>query len=125
MTIQECQKKAHENALNKGFWEGSQNISEKLMLIVSELGEACEALRDGNKTAFPAEFLELTEKDFDSKEPADLFKVVIKNHMADELADVIIRTCDLAEFMGYDLETHVRLKMRYNETRPRLHGKAF
>jgi len=125
MTIQECQKKAHENAVAKGFWDDSQNISEKLMLIVSELGEACEALRKNDTQTGVSQrdkekMLELAEQG-----EFTLFKEMTKDSFPDELADVIIRTLDLAEFMGIDLETHVRLKMRYNEGRPRLHGKAF
>lgn len=32
---------------------------------------------------------------------------------------------NIAEHFGIDLERHVRLKMRYNTTRPRLHGKKY
>lgn len=32
---------------------------------------------------------------------------------------------NMAERLGIDLERHVRLKMRYNATRPRLHGKKY
>ena len=31
----------------------------------------------------------------------------------------------IAERLGIDLERHVRLKVRYNATRPRLHGKKY
>lgn len=31
----------------------------------------------------------------------------------------------MAEHFGIDLDRHVRLKMRYNATRPRLHGKKY
>jgi NTP pyrophosphatase (non-canonical NTP hydrolase) len=36
---------AHEMAKSKGFWDEERNISELLMLTVSELSEAMEALR--------------------------------------------------------------------------------
>ena len=32
---------------------------------------------------------------------------------------------NIAERLGIDIERHVRLKMRYNATRPRLHGKKY
>ena len=65
MTLKELCKQAHQIAVEKGFWHCEQcegfepdevcglcegtgqvkrNVSELLMLIVSELGEACEAL---------------------------------------------------------------------------------
>lgn len=31
----------------------------------------------------------------------------------------------LADYMGVDLVRHIQLKMRYNESRPRLHGKSY
>jgi len=54
MELKELQKKCHDLAIEKGFWIPTgttgevryRNISELLMLIVSELGEACEALRN-------------------------------------------------------------------------------
>ena len=36
---------AHEMAKSKGFWEGERNKPEMLMLIVSEVAEALEAVR--------------------------------------------------------------------------------
>nr|DAX65405.1 MAG TPA: NTP-PPase-like protein [Caudoviricetes sp.] len=37
----------------------------------------------------------------------------------------IISLEEMAEKMGFDLLRHIELKMRYNETRPRLHGKKY
>jgi len=48
--MRSLQRICHDIAKEKGFWDGQEkdyNVSEKLMLIVSELGEACEALRNG------------------------------------------------------------------------------
>jgi NTP pyrophosphatase (non-canonical NTP hydrolase) len=38
-------EKSHGTAKEKGFWDTERNVSEMLMLIVSELAEAQEALR--------------------------------------------------------------------------------
>jgi hypothetical protein len=38
-------KKAHGVAKEKGFWDEERNVPEMLMLIVSALAEALEALR--------------------------------------------------------------------------------
>jgi NTP pyrophosphatase (non-canonical NTP hydrolase) len=48
MTIKELCKKAHKTACEKGFWEEDRNKAELLMLIVSEISEALEALRESN-----------------------------------------------------------------------------
>jgi len=50
-----------------------------------------------------------------------------RNHqvMAEELADIIIRVCDLAGARGINLEEAVLLKMEHNKTRQHLHGKRY
>lgn len=119
MEIKELVTKAHENASNKGFWEEEQNIlqkmiksddfnfkevckvtdaftSQKLMLMVSELSEALEALR---------------------KEDVSNFR--------EELADVVIRMGDLCGGYDIDLESEIINKMDKNKDRPKLHGKLF
>jgi NTP pyrophosphatase (non-canonical NTP hydrolase) len=57
--------------------------------------------------------------------PEMAFKSSVKDTFPDELADIIIRVGDLAEYLGYDLERHVELKMEYNSHRPKRHGKNF
>lgn len=39
-----------------------------------------------------------------------------------ELADILIRTLDLAAALNIDIDQAVYLKMKYNETRPHRHG---
>lgn len=115
MEIKELIKKAHENASKKGFWEdweSIQNISyenreiaqqfinnaigNRLMLIVSEVGEAQEGLR---------------HKDMDN------FK--------EELADIVIRVADLSGALEIDLENEIIKKMEKNSKRAYKHGKEF
>jgi len=118
MTINELCQKAHENARAKGFWETEDmtdvlysagridvhlassldcvNISSKLMLIVSELAEALEALRNGDDDNF-----------------------------AEELADVAIRLGDLCGGLCINLEREIIKKMEKNRKRGYKHGKAF
>lgn len=122
MTIHNLVKIAHSAAQEKGFWDGGgHNISEKLMLIVSELGEAQEALRK-DRHAYPCDvlFLEGAEDSFVCD-----FQGLVKDTFEDELADAVIRIADLAGYLGIDLEKHVELKLRYNKTRPYKHGKKF
>lgn len=116
MTITELCKKAHENAVNKGFYDdGEKNIGELLMLVVSELGEALEADRKNNYCT----------DDVIVSHSNNYFEVNIKDSFQDELADAVIRIADMAAYMAIDLEAHIIAKMRYNETRPAKHGKKY
>jgi len=42
--------------------------------------------------------------------------------LEEELADVILRTFDVAEKLGVDIQRAVEVKSRFNETRPFRHG---
>lgn len=97
----------HRRSLDKGFYdrqwlvvengepvENPSIASEKLLLVVSEVAEIQDAMRDGN---FEAE--------------------------AEETADVLIRILDYAAWRGIDLDAEVAAKMAKNAERPRLHGR--
>lgn len=118
MEIRELCREAHANAKEKGFWKRENAVldtlddydlakgtelwdvadlafkMQKLMLIASELGEAVEALRNGDQDKFE-----------------------------EELADVFIRLGDFCGGYNIDIETAIRKKMEYNRTRPHMHGK--
>ena len=124
MKISELTENAHDNAQNKGFWEHYDSVIEsmyaelekenrkfdhrkieataeaylcqKLLLISSEVNEAMEALRNG----YPEEF-------------------------EVELADILVRTGDLAGKLGIDLEKRVQDKMKKNKDRSTRHGGRF
>lgn len=109
----------HKTCRDKGFWVDRDNvrmtgrpvaggrpkqfaINESLMLIVTEIAEACEAVRNGNP-------------------PDD--KVPQFSGLEAELADAVIRIMDLAA--GYDLDVAgaIIAKAEFNKTREHLHGK--
>ena len=96
MEINELIKKSHKTAVEHGFWEVSDNTAEKLMLIVTEVAEACEADRKGDEIGFNR-----------------------------EIADVFIRLGDLCGQLEIDIEKYIERKMEINEGRPYLHGKNY
>ena len=131
MTIKELCKQAHRIACEKGFWgiqrsrcKTKRNVSELLMLVVSELGEACEALRKGERQSKYFRHEKIGSDGF-----ADIHSKLIpkwqKDTFEDELADAIIRICDLAEAEGVDLEWQIKNKLSYNKKREYKHGKKF
>ena len=53
------------------------------------------------------------------------FDDAIKDTFEDEIADSVIRLLDMCGGLGIDIDTHIRLKLEYNKTRERLHGKSY
>ena len=74
----------------------------RLALMMSELGEACEAAR---KPELMCE------------------KIPSLTLMEEELADTVIRILDFAGSDGVDLENAIREKMAFNAGRPYMHNK--
>lgn len=102
----EIAKELHELAVEKGFWPEEVDdifITKQLMMIVSEAVEVMEAIR--------------------------------KSHgpeaVADEMADIVIRTLDLYaglreyEYVNDSLDNAFEKKTGYNKTRPERHGVKF
>lgn len=102
--IELFQKRAFDNAKAKGFCDEKRNDGECLMLMVSELAEAMEALRNGNPP--------------DNKLPQHSNFLV-------ELSDVVIRILNYAGENDMRLGQAIVDKMKYNEGRPHKHGKLF
>jgi NTP pyrophosphatase (non-canonical NTP hydrolase) len=112
------QRDIHQNAIDHGFWEASEDIPTKLMLIVSELSEALEEYRDGHM------YVRLVSEPSPGG-PEDFAPTIVKKPegFPIEIADVVIRCMDLCGHLGFDLGAMVELKMEYNATRPHLHGR--
>jgi NTP pyrophosphatase (non-canonical NTP hydrolase) len=102
----------HETAVKKGFWEIIEDedtdvvdifIAKQLMMIVSEVSEAMEAIRKDKG----------------------------EDEIAAEFADIIIRTLDLYAGLvdlGYvkkSLDYALEQKTGFNKTRPQKHGVRF
>ncbi len=87
-----------------GFHDGSYSDNHRLMMIVTEIGEAIEADRKRrhlDKKAF--EIFEFLDKDFGKSQYwqergfVNMFQNTVKDTFEDELADIVIRCCD---FLG-------------------------
>ena len=105
----ELAREIHKTSKKNGFWEDYgltvfNAKSTRLMLMVSEIAEAQEALRRGNP-------------------PDD--KIPEFNGETAELADVIIRILDYCEFYELPIVEAVLAKVAFNATRPYKHGKSF
>jgi NTP pyrophosphatase (non-canonical NTP hydrolase) len=132
--MKEIITKAHSVARDKGFWDSERNQPELLMLIVSELAEALEALRKNHHAdkkvvidlLHDIEMSKIDEEfSFSNEDFKAVFEKNIKSSFEDEIADVAIRLFDLCGGLNIDLEKHIELKMKYNSLRGYKHGKAF
>lgn len=115
----------HKNAKDKGFYdEENPNFGEKIALIHSEVSEALEADRLPGVTGYSLQCISEILK-FDKRTFVMAFEDLFKDKVDDELADIVIRVMDLAEFKEIDLEGHIIAKMRYNTYRERKHSKDY
>lgn len=111
LTIRDMSAEAWKNSEDHGFHNDGSTVVEKLMLIVSEVAEALEAIREGETGLGVLKFE--YKGSLENRKPVGFMS---------ELADVVIRVGDLAWIVGGDLEEAVEHKMAYNRTRPHMHG---
>lgn len=121
-------REIHKEARNKGFWDSERETGTLLMLCVSELSEALEADRKGrlaNLKQFRIDMAQMNEYDNEHGFRKLAFEHNVKDTFEDELADTVIRILDLCGARGIDIEKHINLKLEYNRSRERMHGKAY
>jgi NTP pyrophosphatase (non-canonical NTP hydrolase) len=99
--LRALQKEIHQTAKEHGWWDKPREDGTLIALMHSELSEALEALRQGNP--------------MDDKLPG-FFSATV------ELADVIIRILDFAEWHDYDVIGAMKAKAEFNKSRPYRHG---
>lgn len=112
MTIRELQKQVHETAIGAGWYDGElgekseSRIASMLCLIHSEVSEALEDLRHNRM-------------ELEGDASSGRLKPV---GFPSELADIIVRVLDLAEWLGIDMEQAIQDKASFNSRRDYKHG---
>ena len=125
--FKQIQEVVHKLAIEKGWHSVEATLTERIMLVVTELAEAVESIRNEEAAIWQAG---------ESKDPLIGEHKVIKVYpnspswqenrkpegVLVELADAVIRIMDIAQSQCWDLENAIRVKHKYNATRPYRHG---
>ncbi len=128
LKLNEAAAKIHAAAVKKGFWDKPRETGTLLMLVNSELVEAMEADREdrfANLTVFDNAVAQITALDNEVMFKKLAFEKHVKDTYEDEIADAMIRLLDLCGRKNIDIERHIDLKIEYNKSRARMHGKKY
>lgn len=123
----EIQKAVHGLAKEKGWHDVDSSLTERIMLVVTELAEAVESIRRNEPPVWQKGKV---------KEPLSVEQNLIKlmpispdwdvfvkpEGVLTELADATIRIMDICEAQGWDLEQAIKTKHTFNKTRSYRHG---
>ncbi len=118
MNINELMKQVHETAIQKRWWDEPQTFGDLMILVVTEATKAHKHIRDfGEKDV---------QRIWANSDPKTVFEGVAQPEgVPIELADIIIRTLDIAAHYNIDIETAIKVKMGYNKVRPARHGGKY
>lgn len=127
-------KQLHQFQIDAGFTDS--NITQRLMLVHSEISEAFEAFRKDKMNMLKVfeedlGFARLSISDWEAENEncnwlKNRFETTIKDTFEDEIADSVIRLLAMCGENDIDIEKHIQLKMKYNEMRGfKYGGKKF
>lgn len=116
-SLNEIAAHAHDTAVAKGFYEDIEALCGNL-----EHNEML-SLRNAARRDFVLAQLAKIGSEVGETVQAIQRKGIHHDDVAEELADIVIRVCDLAGYLDVNLGRAVYQKMKINESRPRKHGK--
>ncbi len=112
----------HKNAVGHGWYEKKLTFGELIALCHTELSEAFEEYRNGNK---PDEVYAkgCPNNKMSIKAFGETYADNVKPEgIPMELADVIIRIFDICGYYGIDIAEAIKIKHSFNKNRPYRHG---
>lgn len=92
-TLNEWKKAVHDNSVSKGWYENERNSMEMFMLMATEISEATEEVRKHKEHLY-----------YEGEKPEG---------EAVELADLMIRIFDYAQYKNIDLDKYVEREFDY------------
>ena len=109
MNLAELQKEAHAIAKEKGWWDKERTLGDLIALVHSELSEALEAYREYDLKDWRSHTYDdgFVDEHPDGEKPEGV---------PSELADVVIRVADMAEWYEWKLPKRQLLAFDPNES---------
>lgn len=108
--LKELSNLSYQMASTNGFWEDA-TFGDKIALVHAELSEALEEYRDHGLDQNKLLYFENDKRNLPKPEG-----------IAAELADTVIRICDMCGRYNINLAYAILLKLTYNATREFKHG---
>ena len=121
--LNELSKQFSDFQIRMGFTDS--NITQRLMLVISEVSEAFEAYRK-DKRCRVDDYIKGYKNQTNIEQRKAGFELHVKDSLEDEIADAVIRLLAFCGENNIDIEKHIDLKMEYNELRGfKYGGKRF
>ena len=121
--LNELSNQLHDFQVRAGFTDS--NVTQRLMLVVSEVSEAFEAYRKDRRCRVKDYIKGYKHHESVAQKKAG-FELHVKDSLEDELADAVIRLLAFCGENNINIEQHIEMKMEYNELRGfKYGGKKF